>query len=512
MVMSSRGSRANCSVPLLVLVLGSLAACGGGGGDGGGGSPPPPGIQSLTLRKDGGTAPDRIYAAEAHSDGSVYVGGTIAGQATFGSGEPTQTTASAGGLSDGFVARYDAALGFQWIRRVGGPGTASTNDVAVAPNGDCIITGSFEETASFDDGNGGSVILSSGLMTEDDAFVARYSSNGTLLWARHIYGPLGQRGNGVDIAADGTIYMTGFIDGTSTFGAGQTNGVTLPSFGGPDAFIARYAANGYFLWVTIAGGTLGDSARDIVVHPAGGCVITGRFFDQAAFGLFETNATTLTSAGQSDVFVARYGDDGKLVWARRAGGTEIDFGSAVTILADGSIAITGYFGGACTFGPGESGQQILQATGTRDLFVARMNGQGGLDNADRAGGNDFVQGLEIAGAPGGGFYVAGSVRGVAVFGPGEAGETTMVTAPGTTDGFLARFAVDGSLVWARRSGSGQNDSATAVTILPSGHALLCGDFTSTAMFCIGQPSAAMLTATGSTDVFLARHAPNGQLD
>ncbi|MCX6358080.1 MAG: hypothetical protein NT045_09470, partial [Candidatus Aureabacteria bacterium] len=42
--------------------------------------------------------------------------------------------------------------------------------------------------------------------------------------------------------------------------------------------------------------------------------------------------------------------DGDLVWAKRAGGTDWDEGCGIASLADGSVLVTGWFSGTATFG------------------------------------------------------------------------------------------------------------------------------------------------------------------
>ena len=59
--------------------------------------------------------------------------------------------------------------------------------------------------------------------------------------------------------------------------------------------------------------------------------VTGFFDGSATFGAGETNATTLTSAGDADIFVAKYDASGDLVWATRAGGTGTDVGNSIAL-------------------------------------------------------------------------------------------------------------------------------------------------------------------------------------
>ena len=75
-----------------------------------------------------------------------------------------------------------------------------------------------------------------------------------------------------------------------------------------------------------------------------GALVTGTFFGTATFGPGEAGATPLTDTGNGDLFLARYGADGTLLWAKRAGGAGRVLGSGVAALPDGGALVTGFFG------------------------------------------------------------------------------------------------------------------------------------------------------------------------
>jgi len=77
-------------------------------------------------------------------------------------------------------------------------------------------------------------------------------------------------------------------------------------------------------WAKRAGGSENDKGYAIPVLPDGSSLVTGGFQDTAILGEGETNATSLTSAGGYDIFIAKYNADGTLAWAKRAGGSEYD--------------------------------------------------------------------------------------------------------------------------------------------------------------------------------------------
>jgi hypothetical protein len=156
------------------------------------------------------------------------------------------------------------------------------------------------------------------------------------------------------------------------FGAGEPNETFLVSAGKGDIFVARYDANGALLWATSAGGTESDQGIGIAGDGAGGSVVSGQFFGTARFGADEPNETFLVSAGNTDIFVARYDANGALLWATQAGGTGFDKGNGIAGDGAGGSVVSGQFEGMATFGAGEPNEATLTSAGdSTDIFVAR---------------------------------------------------------------------------------------------------------------------------------------------
>ena len=93
-------------------------------------------------------------------------------------------------------------------------------------------------------------------------------------------------------------------------------------------------------WPVQAGGSGYDQGRGITSLSDGSFIVTGKFQGTASFG-----GTTLTSAGNADVFIAKLNADGSYAWATKAGGSSNERGHGITSLSDGSSIVTGYFYG-----------------------------------------------------------------------------------------------------------------------------------------------------------------------
>jgi hypothetical protein len=298
---------------------------------------------------------------------------------------------------------------------------------------------------------------------------------------------------------------------SATFGPGEPNQTVLTSSGYLDIFIARYNPDGTLAWAKRAGGVGGDWGYGITTLSDNSTVVTGFFQDSATFGPGEPNQTDLTSAGTSDIFIARYNLDGTLAWAKRAGGASghNDEGLGITTLSDNSTVVTGWFFGSATFGPGEPNQTVLTSVGGWDIFIARYNPDGTLAWAKRAGaapGSD--RGYGIMTLSDNSTVVTGRFQGSATFGPGEPNQTVLTSGgPYDSDIFIARYNPDGTLAWAKRAGGASSDYSYGITTLSDNSTVVTGWFAGSATFGPGEPNQTVLTCAGYRDIFIARYAP-----
>jgi len=339
------------------------------------------------------------------------------------------------------------------------------------------------------------------------------------VWAKGAGGTEDDNVFGLAVLPDGASIITGFFRGTALFGKGEAGETSLTSQGLADIFMAKLGPQGDLLWVRSAGGVGEDHGNGIAVSKDGSFVITGAFADSATFGQGETHETTLTGQG-SDVFIAKYDKDGRLIWAKQAGGPAEDVGESAHVLQDGSILMAGSISGAATFGKGETNETILGGNG---IFLAKYDSAGNFIWARGTTGNGHAWAtIDIFGD--GYIAMAGSFSQDIVFGPGEANETTIDTGDVTvTNPYLAEFSSDGSLAWARHIHAGGGDEggsgASDIKFLPDGTSVVTGSFISGATFGDGEPNETHLQEESCSDplmsscgdIFIARYDSDGSL-
>src|SRR5712691_6016269 len=313
---------------------------------------------ALTLvseRTWGGVGSEVASRVAVTPDGSVYLAGTTH---SFGVNSPNI-----------FLVKYDAAGTLVWQRTWPGPDTLGdeAGDVAVAPDGMAVyVTGA----------------------TGGDAVLLKFDSNGTLAWDRTWWGGTGsERGEGVAVAADGSVYV-----------AGGTERSFRPASNDPgDLFVVKFDSAGTVVWQKIWGTELdGEDGQGVAVAPDGHIYVAG------------VGPRPGAVSGGADTVLLKLDPSGNLLWQRAySAGDIVDARGGVTVGPDNSIYVAGAITEPRTFdldallvkftpagdlawdrswGGGSSGEDasdvVVSADGTTVFLVGSTNSFGaGSDDA-----------------------------------------------------------------------------------------------------------------------------------
>jgi hypothetical protein len=250
-----------------------------------------------------------------------------------------------------------------------------------------VLTGDFSGTMNFRYQEQPSLVSAG----SNDVFVVRLSAAGTWTMAARAGSAPDERGFALALDAAGNAVVTGFIGGPAAIGSSSSintssfGSTTLTRVGLADVFVARLSPAGQWTQAVQAGGPGYEAPSAIVVDAAGNATVVGFFgLDYNAtpppsgypisFG-----STTLASAGQEDLFVARLNQNGQWQQALAAGGQLNDYGIAAALAPNGDVTVGGGYTGSATFAPlflsNGSSSNVTSA------FVARL---GGLPAAARA--------------------------------------------------------------------------------------------------------------------------------
>lgn len=332
--------------------------------------------------------------------------------------------------------------------------------IAIDSAGNSYVTGWFEDSLKF--GSTSLVASISSNIFASDIFIAKYDKDGNFVWAKRAGGTNYDYGNGIATDAAGNVYVTGLFIGTATFGSLSITSTTVDY----DVFLAKYDSNGNALWVQKGGGTVWDVGNGISVDPAGNSYITGGYRNTATFG-----TTSFTSAGNYDIFVAKYDTNGSFVWAKSAGGTGDDRGHSISVDAAGNSYLTGFFKGTVIVA-----SSVIVSAGDSDIFLIKYSASGNPQWAKRAGGTGIDEGNSIKIEPSGNIFVTGFYTDTATF------DTATVNGYGNTDAFVGKYDFKGDLIWIKKYGGPQNDKGYGISLDTFSNVYVTGSFWGTGQF------------------------------
>lgn len=187
---------------------------------------------------------DRSIAVDAA--GAVYVSGEFKGKCDFAPGARKHVVSSDG--VDGYVARFDREGELSWVIPLGAGGMDSAHSLCLAPNGSVVVTGRFQKLVDFAPGRPKHLLGAKGTAGATHAFLAVYSAEGKLAWARALGDKVSgvvklTRGNAVAVRPNGHVVLLGTYFGDLDVAPGRRKRI-LAGRGSADLFVVEYDARG----------------------------------------------------------------------------------------------------------------------------------------------------------------------------------------------------------------------------------------------------------------------------
>lgn len=431
---------------------------------------------------------------------------------------------------DAFIAKMNAsASALLWVTYLGGTGNDSATSLAVDSSGNAYVTGSTDSgdfpigpskssvvQGTFGGGGGGIKFHEVG-----DAFVAKFDSNGKLLWSTYLGGSQDDIGTAIAVDSAGNAYIAGATVSAnfpgvaggyqSTFGGkgGQPTldqGGGYVSFDSGDAFVAKIDPTGAHLSATYFGGSLDDFALALSIDSSGNIWIGGGTISKnlPLTGAFQSNYAGGTGAAAQpifstgDGFIAKFSSDLKTSkYSTYFGGSKDDVILGIAVDSSGAIYVAGAtqspnLPGASNayHGPSPLSSQASPFI-IGDAFVAKLQ-PGGSQLAFSfylgGGGEDAATGLVVDAQ--GNITIAGSTNSPDFCAPTPDAVSATLNGGASSvppvgfglklgDGFIARFSNSGTMTYCSFIGGSSYDFLGGLTLDSSGNIYAAGLSSST---------------------------------
>lgn len=321
-----------------------------------------------------------------------------------------------------------------------------------------------------------------------------------------------QCGTPEDESCDGSPTCTGAFAWSKRFGNKNQSGTAAVDKSGNVALIGSFdettdlgggiltSAGGtdvYLAKLTSAGAPIFSKRFGNLSSQQGNAVafdLDGNIYVAGSFqGTIDLGGGVLTSAGSDDVFLAKLDPKGKQIWARRFGGSSSEQALYIGVDKLDNVYATGTFSGSVDFGGG-----LLTSVGGNDIFVLGLDKNGQHLWSKSAGnvGSDLVGSMAVD--LDGSVYLTGRFAYSIDFGSGS------ITSAGGDDLFAVKLDHFGDPQWSEGAGDLASQSGTAIAVSLLGEVFLGGDFQGS--IDLGQGT---MVSAGASDVFLARLDSSG---
>lgn len=232
-------------------------------------------------------------------------------------------------------------------------------------------------------------------------------------------------------------------------------------------------------------GAFGNDAAAAMTRDAEGNIYTAGVFNATVDFDPGPGEFLLTQTGNSpDGFVQKLDPQGNFIWAKRMGGADGNHFSAIAIAPNGDIIVGGIYNGTVDFNP-NAGTFNLSSTPmlnpvfkSYDIVVVALKASGDFLWARSFGGtqSDSLTAMTIDAD--GNIVLTGFYGETADLNP-TPGVSENYTATGGWDGFVVKMGGDGSFIWARSLGSGNDVRINGLTTDAQSNLLLTGHYVGT---------------------------------
>jgi PKD repeat protein len=285
-------------------------------------------------------------------------------------GNVVQQPAGVGGA----LIKFDPLLGTRiWATFYGG-NSSYGNDV-VTDGSNVYLYGTTASTTNISTAG----TFQTALNGASDVFVAKFASNGALVWGTYIGGSGDEATGGVAYnAISGNVCLGGY---TTSNNFPATLHQTIYGGGTDDAFLFTLSPAGTQVWSTYYGGANPDFGNVIVTDGIGNVIIggsTGSTNNIASGGAYQpANGGGAGGYGTNDVFLAKFNSAGVRQWGTYFGGTQWELINGLDVDATNKIYISGEFEdnnagnypiSACAYQPAFGGSE--------DAYIARYDPNG----------------------------------------------------------------------------------------------------------------------------------------
>jgi hypothetical protein len=392
--------------------------------------------------------------------GNSYTVGTFMSQTDFDPGLGVFNL-TPNGAEDIFIQKLNSNGQFVWAIQIGGNGPNEDDhaaEICLDHNNNLLITGNFSGAGDFDPSSNNFILNSNSIYA--DCFVAKYTNNGGLIWAKSIGGGNIDAGRSIAVFSNNDVVISGQFFGPVDFDPGTGSTVIFPNVPynngslthTTDFFTLKLNSSGDFIWANI-NGDFSDDIAYCSVDSDDNIIQAGRYagtFDiDPGIGVLNLNSGNNASYA---TFVRKLSNAGNLIWGKTLFNNPSSSSDILSLTIDNNndLILTGYFIGTVDFDPNTSIYN-LTSNGASDCFTLKLNSNGDFLWARTIGGNAnaLEAGASLTNDESNNIYVLGYLESNGNIVDFDNGPNTYFL-PDEDGTFLVKYNSNGDLLWAIR--------------------------------------------------------------
>lgn len=409
--------------------------------------------------------------------GNVYVVGKVEGFAPYSNSFVTATSHQnfyGGGLSDGFVAKYDINGLLVWATFYGGLQEDEISSITIDSQDNIYIAGATKSINNISTSGSHQPYKYDANSDEYDAFLAKFSSRGVLQWGTYYGG--NQRDGVISVSCDliDNIYILGSTESPSniaTLGSFQPNMI-----GFYNGMIVKFDSNGNRIFGTYYGTV--SIVTDMIFDKANNFYVSGKTSDNT--GYFATpNCYQSQNLVIESAFISKFNAAGDRLYSTYFGTHYFTNGLSVRTDSLRNLYLSGLvLNGALASMATAGAYQPEYGGGGSDLFLAKFQEDGNLVYSTYYGGGNEdgdinnLRSTRLTIDSQDNVYLNGitySSNGIAS--PNTFKES--ISGNQTYDCFIAKFNSSGNRLWGTYYGGDEDELNTSSFIFDS-DIYLCG--------------------------------------
>ncbi|RCS25967.1 hypothetical protein DUT90_09300 [Polaribacter sp. WD7] len=320
---------------------------------------------------------------------------------------------------DYWLLKYDKNNDLQWQKTYGGSKDDRGADIIQTNDNGFLVTGHSRSNDLDVSKNAGN----------QDFWVLKLNEKGSILWQKTFGFSGADFGTTCIETNDNGYLITGSLDVTASNGLG--NAKTARRHAGGDVWAIKINNNGATEWSKFYGGSFTDTPLGVVKTEDNGYIL--------ACSSDSNDIDITNNKGSYDFWILKIAADGRLLWQKSFGGSEIDQARAITTSNDSNFIIVG--------DTRSTDKDIKINNGGADIWIIKINTNGNLIWEKTIGAASFDVARSISNTQDNGFLISGSSR---------SADNGFVN-QGQNDALLIKIDADGILQWQKTIGGSEID-------------------------------------------------------